>query len=204
MIQYIQLVKAEYYRYPSTESNPKILEIVKFLLAVLRKGISLFLSLFYLRNATTGNQVYCNGKPSLQISGILKIGNRTSLWSTIQQTRSSVFKNASMIIGNHTFINGARIAAKHHIEIGDHVHIAPEVIIMESDFHDTSNHQMDVDCAKVVIGNHVWIATRAMILKGVTIGEGAVVAGGSVVTKNVEPYKLVAGTPAKFIKYLNK
>ncbi|MFN7691728.1 MAG: DapH/DapD/GlmU-related protein, partial [Bacteroidota bacterium] len=52
----------------------------------------------------------------------------------------------------------------------------------------------------IVIHDKVWISFNAIILKGVTIGEGAVVAAGSVVTKDVAPYTMVAGNPAKFIK----
>ena len=52
----------------------------------------------------------------------------------------------------------------------------------------------------VVIGNDVWIATRAIILSGVTIGDGAVVAAGAVVVKDVEPYAIVAGNPAMLVK----
>ncbi|EFI14399.1 MULTISPECIES: DapH/DapD/GlmU-related protein [Bacteroides] len=51
-----------------------------------------------------------------------------------------------------------------------------------------------------MIHDNVWIGTRATILKGVTIGEGAIVAAGAVVTKNVPPHTLVGGVPAKIIK----
>jgi maltose O-acetyltransferase len=50
--------------------------------------------------------------------------------------------------------------------------------------------------APVTIADHVWIGSRAMILPGITVGEGAVVAAGAVVTRNVEPYTVVAGVPA--------
>ena len=53
---------------------------------------------------------------------------------------------------------------------------------------------------QTVIGNDVWIGNRALILQGVTIGDGAVVGAGSVVTKDVEPYSVVAGNPARVIK----
>ena len=52
-----------------------------------------------------------------------------------------------------------------------------------------------------MLEDDVWIGNNAMILSGVTIGQGAVVAGGAVVTKDVEPYAIVAGNPAKVIKY---
>lgn len=54
--------------------------------------------------------------------------------------------------------------------------------------------------APIQIGNHVWIGARAIILKGVTIGDGVVVAAGAVVTKDVPPNTLVGGVPAKIIK----
>jgi virginiamycin A acetyltransferase len=53
----------------------------------------------------------------------------------------------------------------------------------------------------IIIGNDVWIGTKAIILSGVTIGDGAVIGAGSVVTKNVEPYSIVAGVPAKQIRW---
>lgn len=53
----------------------------------------------------------------------------------------------------------------------------------------------------VTIGNDVWIGTRAMILDGVTVGDGAVIAAGAVVTKDVPPYAIVGGVPAKIIKF---
>lgn len=54
--------------------------------------------------------------------------------------------------------------------------------------------------APIVIGDHVWIGMNVIVLKGVTIGEGAVVSAGSVVTKDVPPHSLVAGVPAKVVK----
>lgn len=54
---------------------------------------------------------------------------------------------------------------------------------------------------EVIVGNDVWIGTRAMILDGVTVGDGAVIAAGAVVTKDVPPYAIVGGVPAKVIKY---
>jgi len=73
---------------------------------------------------------------------------------------------------------------------------------MDSDFHDTNDLNNEGMSAPIIIGNNVWIATRAMILKGVTIGDGAVVAAGAVVTKDVKPFTVVAGVPAKLIKQL--
>ena len=57
------------------------------------------------------------------------------------------------------------------------------------------------DDRPVVIGDDVWIGGNCMIMAGVTIGEGAVIAGGAVVTKDVEPYSIVGGIPARLIRY---
>ena len=63
--------------------------------------------------------------------------------------------------------------------------------------HKLSN---SVRTSPIVIGNHVWIGRRAMIMKGVTIGDGAVVAAGAIVTKDVPPNCVVAGVPARVVK----
>ncbi len=200
----IQLYQQQYEQWKLQEKSDTIFSHVRFVFAAISKTYSLMLSKFYLRNATTGNLIMCRKKPSLHIKGKLQIGNGSKIWSQVNRTRLAVFKDAELIIGNNTFVNGARIAAKNKIVIGSHVRIAPEVIIMDSDFHDTTNHDSEGASSPVIIGDHVWIATQAIILKGVKIGEGAVVAAGAVVTKNVEAYSVVAGTPAKVIKYLNK
>lgn len=82
------------------------------------------------------------------------------------------------------------------LEIGNHVDIASEVMIWTSQ-HDIHSPTMDPIEAKVTIGDYVFIGPRAIILPGVSIGEGAVVAAGAVVTKDVEPKQIVAGVPAK-------
>ena len=73
---------------------------------------------------------------------------------------------------------------------------------MDSDFHDIQEHSSEGKSAPIIIHDNVWIASRAMILKGVTIGEGAVISAGAVVTKDVPPYTMVGGVPAKVIKEL--
>jgi acetyltransferase-like isoleucine patch superfamily enzyme len=66
--------------------------------------------------------------------------------------------------------------------------------------HDISISTFDLITKPITIMDNVWVATGAMILPGVTIGEGAVVAAGAVVTKDVEPWTVVGGNPAKVIK----
>ncbi len=198
-----QLLKLNQYHFKQweakqTESLNK--SLWEYPVYIFKNMFSLLLSKFYLRNVNTGSMVMCRKKPSLLIEGNLQIGGGTKIWSKVYRTRLAVFKGAELNIGSDSFINGARIAAKTKISIGNNVHIAPEVVIMDSDFHDKSNLNAEGKSSQIIIHNKVWIATRSIILKGVEIGEGAVIAAGSVVTKDVKPYTLVGGVPAKFIK----
>jgi acetyltransferase-like isoleucine patch superfamily enzyme len=87
---------------------------------------------------------------------------------------------------------------KFHIRIGNDVSIGPEASILTLG-HDPQSPRFEDRGGEVVIGDRAWIAYRAIVMPGVTIGEGAVVGAGAVVTKDVEPYAIVAGNPARVI-----
>lgn len=91
------------------------------------------------------------------------------------------------------------------LKIGSHVMMGPDVLIY------TQNHAFDrtdipmmeqgiSEKREVVIGNDVWIGARAILLPGITVGEGAIIAAGAVVTKDVPPFAIVGGNPARVIK----
>jgi acetyltransferase-like isoleucine patch superfamily enzyme len=102
-------------------------------------------------------------------------------------------------IGRRTIINQqCCLDGRGGLAIGDYVDISPGVWIL-TDSHDMHDPLFREVLAPVKIGNHVWIGSRALILPGVTVGEGAVVAAGAVVTGDVEPYAVVAGVPARQI-----
>lgn len=85
------------------------------------------------------------------------------------------------------------------IEIGAAVAIGPDVIIRDNDGHPILPETTSPS-RKIRIGNKVWIGARCIILKGVSIGDGAIIAAGSIVTKDVPPRCLAAGAPARVIK----
>ena len=85
------------------------------------------------------------------------------------------------------------------IAIGTKVAISREAFICTAS-HDITKPNRPLVTAPITIGDGVWIGARAILLPGVTIGEGAIVAAGAVVTKDVEPWAVVGGNPAKFIK----
>ncbi|TXI68767.1 MAG: acyltransferase [Cyclobacteriaceae bacterium] len=159
---------------------------------------------YYLRNCKTGKMVTTRGRPLIIVKGDVQIGNRVVLWSLFQRTIISVHSGAKLIIGDLSRLNGVHIAAKTSITIGKNVRFGPYTLVMDSDFHNVEEHSIDGRSAPIVIEDNVWIASRAIILKGVTIGKGSVVAAGAVVTQDVPPYTMVGGVPAKVIKQLGQ
>jgi len=102
--------------------------------------------------------------------------------------------------GNLTSIgNQAWIYALDKIVIGEKTCIGEQVKLLTG-YHDISTWNFAFRTKPITIGSCVWIATGATVLPGVTIGDGAVVAAGAVVTKDVEPWTVVGGNPAKVIK----
>ena len=89
-----------------------------------------------------------------------------------------------------------------NITIGNNVNISPEVIILTA-YHDPDDENFAGIEKPVVVEDYAWIATRALILPGVTIGRRAIVAAGSVVTKDVPPDTIVGGNPARPIRQRN-
>lgn len=104
------------------------------------------------------------------------------------------------IIGKNTSIGrNAYLDLRGGLEIGDSVSISPDVKLITAQ-HEINDSKFKYITKKIKINNFVWLGTSVIILPGVEIGEGAVVAAGSVVTKNIEPYEVVGGNPAKKIK----
>lgn len=117
-------------------------------------------------------------------------------------TRITVGKNAKLTFGAKSFISvNSRILCTNKIEIGDNCAISWDVEILDSDIHNViENGKLNDESAPIKIGNHVWIGSKATILKGVSIGDGAIIAAGSVVVKDVPEKTLVGGCPAAVIK----
>ncbi len=97
------------------------------------------------------------------------------------------------IIGENSVLDG-----RDKLIIGNHVDIASEVMIYNSK-HDIESSNFQAIHKQVIIEDYVFIGPRAIILPGISIGKGAVVAAGAVVTKNVDAFQIVAGIPAKVI-----
>ncbi len=118
-------------------------------------------------------------------------------------------------VGKRTFIGDGTISIAERVDIGDDVLVSWGVSITDHNSHsirfslranDVLQWRMkkknwdNVEVKPIRIGDKAWIGFNAIILKGVSIGEGAVVGAGSVVTKDIEPWTIVAGSPARFVR----
>jgi acetyltransferase-like isoleucine patch superfamily enzyme len=155
--------------------------------------------------SSLGNAPKCRGIPLVQNTGQMIIGDYFSIWSHLGRSELAVGAGGVLRIGNCVFINtGTTISAQLEVTIGDRVQIGNGVSILDSDFHGLTDRHSPPPAEAIRIEDDVWIATKAIVLKGVTIGRGAVVAAGAVVTSDVAPYTLVGGVPARVIRSLQK
>ena len=160
--------------------------------------------------------------PSAQLSliddGEIVIGRDTHVRADLVAYRGG----GCLRIGERCYLGeNTRIWASRSIEIGDDVMVAHNSNIFDDNTHPTDVHERMADKADILtngqyssyttlggerikICDKAWIACNCCIMKGVTIGEGAIVAAGSVVTKDVPPYSIVAGNPAKVVKMLRE
>lgn len=158
------------------------------------------------------NGVQINGKLKLNWNPIGKSvrTGQVTFFRMDNQSQLSVDGNFDIFYGNdvHIFSGGkleldsgfinsyGKIECHKYIKIGKNCAIGPYAIILDSD-----GHQILGKCntAEVIIGNNVWIGARVTILKGVHIGNGAVIAAGTIVNKDVPARSLVAGNPMHLI-----
>lgn len=109
-----------------------------------------------------------------------------------------VFQGGTLTLGKGSFVNSdCKIRCSKEIVIGEDCAISHDFTVMDSDVHYLNGSN---NIKPVTIGNHVWIGTRVTILSGVSVGEGAVIAAGSLVKDDVPAFSLVAGIPAKVVR----
>ena len=141
--------------------------------------------------------------------GSLYVGKNASLcvgaFDVYAGSRINVNTGAKLVLESGYMNHDCVIDCFDSISIGHHVVISERVVLRDSDNHsiyEAIDTTLDNSpkTAPIVIEDHVWIGMNVTVLKGVTIGEGAIVAAGSVVNKDVPPHCLVGGVPARVIK----
>ena len=171
------------------------------------------------KNALVGDRFCCGFKSRCLNDGSIEqinIGSNVEIHGTL-----IVNGNGNIKIGNNVTIrHNTLVASCSKIEIGNEVIISNNVTIMDNNSHPTDpsiRKKMSIEgphsefwkaiyaeTTPILIEDNVWICERAVILKGIKIGKGSIVACDSVVTKVVPENCIVAGNPAKIVKYLNK
>jgi acetyltransferase-like isoleucine patch superfamily enzyme len=142
----------------------------------------------------------------------IRIGNNVLIDGTLE-----TYRNGKISIGDYSFIGRSRIYSAYNVSIGEFCLISDNVCIMDSNLHPLSATKRaeiamnwskgqfpdvysDIQSDHVVIEDHSWIGFGSAVLKGVNIGKGAIIGAGSVVTKDVPPWTIVAGNPARVIR----
>lgn len=170
------------------------------------------------KNARLGKNIHFYGRTVIKIDSdaqyvdigdnfICRSGSECGVG--VKTSKIQVGKNARLIIGNDSGISNTNIACTLEIRIGNNVNIGFDTTIMDSDFHSTSptdrlNHT-DIINAKsksIIIHDNVFIGAGCIIMKGVEIGENAVIAAGSIVTSNIPANELWGGNIARKIRDL--
>jgi len=160
-----------------------------------------------LRRCTeVGSLTRLKGRVVVVNGGTIRLGSRVRLWGHPTPIELAALAGGELVIGDGTMLNrGVCVCAQQSVRIGRNCGLGNDVLIIDTDFHQAGEHQAQIRpdvAAPIVIGDDVWLAARSVVLKGVTIGDGAVVCAGSVVATSVPPYTMVGGSPARVIRRL--
>lgn len=145
------------------------------------------------------------GTPRLVNDGRIEIGPEALIRSVPVPVELCTGPGGVLRIGRSVCINyGVSIHADAAVTIGDRVRIGPYAMIVDTDFHEPLDRARRPAAEPVVVEDDAWIGSRASVLKGVRIGRGAIVGVGAVVTRDVPPFTIVGGVPARRIGTLDQ
>jgi acetyltransferase-like isoleucine patch superfamily enzyme len=193
---------------------------MEFVVQIIRKFFSSMISVFHVKKdikfAKTGYKCVFTSNSKIynhsRYIDAITIGDGVTIDGILE-----VYENGSLFIDSYTFFGNSRIFCANSIRIGKGCWIADHVFLMDSDLHPISSKRRlqdaidfskgifpdvykDIPNSPTIIGDSVWIGVNSVILKGVKVGEGAVIGAGSVVTKDVPAWTIVAGNPAQVIR----
>lgn len=160
------------------------------------------------RDVRIGRNFMVDGRLEIRGPGRVVFGDSCTVVGSVRTpvTPYTHTPHAEIVFGDRVVLNGTRFGCAQRIEIGEGCLLA-EARIMDTDFHaldpQGKPRWQTVGVSKpVVLGPNVWVCAGAMVLKGVTIGANSVVAAGAVVSRDVPPGVVVAGNPARIVKWL--
>jgi acetyltransferase-like isoleucine patch superfamily enzyme len=178
--------------------------------------------LFSANGVKYGRHFFSRGIPLINVSfkGRFSVGTNLIIsngpyYSPTGRNRQCEFvigENATLLIGNNVGISSSAITCHYQITIGDYVMLGGNTAVYDTNFHslnanerkDTIIDKKETRKSSVVIEEHVFVGAHSTIMKGVTIGHHSIIGACSVVTKDVPPYQIWAGNPARFIREIKQ
>jgi acetyltransferase-like isoleucine patch superfamily enzyme len=160
------------------------------------------LGLWHLRSCTrVGRLPRVYGRPRITNLGEIVIGDKFLFFSNTVTSEMVAYPGGRIEIGSGVFINyGASLSAHQLVRLGDGCQLGSYACLMDNDYHRVEDRSKPGESRPIILGRNVWLGVRVIVLKGVTIGENAVIGAGSVVTKDIPANCLAAGLPAKVIR----
>ena len=141
------------------------------------------------------------GRPRMTSPGEIVIGDKFRLFSTTVPSEMVAHAGGRIEIGNGVFINyGASLSAHKLVRIGDGCQLGSYACLMDNDYHSVEDRTKPGESRPIILGRNVWLGVRVIVLKGVTIGDNAVIGAGSVVTHDIPANCVAGGVPARVIR----
>lgn len=164
--------------------------------------------LFRSRCESAGKCMYVEKVPYIKGHTKIYVGDHVTFSGSVSIHTGRFFDAPRLIIGSHSFLgNGCTFVVNQRVEIGEHCNIAGGTTIADSDGHpsdwDRRAHHDELrsdEVGDIKIGDHVWIGRDTQILKGVTIGDRAIIGAGSVVINDVPEDMIAMGSPARLVR----
>jgi len=148
--------------------------------------------------------VRLRGRVRVENHGRIDLGERVRIDGGTVPVELATWPGGRLTVGEGTFLNyGVSLAAHESVTVGRDCLIGNYVTVMDSDFHDLRDRTLPGKSAPISIGDEVWLGTRVIVLKGVSIGRGSVVGAGSVVTTDIPAGSLAFGVPARVVRSLD-
>ena len=157
---------------------------------------------WYLRRCTrVGRLPRVYGRPRITNFGEIVIGDKFRFFSTTVTSEMVAYAGGRLEIGSGVFINyGASLSAHQLVRIGDGCQMGSYACLMDNDYHSVEDREKPGESRPIVLGRNVWLGVRVIVLKGVTIGDNAVIGAGGVVTRDIPANCMAAGVPARVIR----
>lgn len=145
-----------------------------------------------------GRRVRTRGRPRVENLGTMRIDDDVQIRSIITPVELATGPGGTLSIGEGSFLNyGSSLGAWSEVHVGRWALIGTYATIIDTHFHDPLDRSRPGRARPVVLEDDVWIGAKAMVLRGVRVGRGAIVSAGSVVSEDVEPFAIVQGVPAR-------